>query len=138
MRSWHGPNPSPRYSPESTHTRLGENLMRRLRFRTFTRLVALPCLVSVFLFFQTTSRAGAQNPFTAPDQKLAFQQIQARSVYVPMRDGVRIAVDVLLPMHLPGGGKLPSLFKISRFGAPHRMEAFPGKTASGCSTAMRG
>jgi putative CocE/NonD family hydrolase len=33
-----------------------------------------------------------------------------------MKDGVRIAVEVLLPKDLPPGTKLPALFRISRFG----------------------
>lgn len=68
------------------------------------------------LLFLTASRTQAQNPFTAPDQKPEFQEIRASSLYVPMRDGVRIAVDVLLPKDLSEGRKLPTLFKISRFG----------------------
>ncbi|HYL82615.1 MAG TPA: CocE/NonD family hydrolase [Candidatus Angelobacter sp.] len=63
------------------------------------------------------SRAEAQAPpFTAPDRKPEFQELQASSRYVPMRDGVRIAIDVLLPKGLPEGRKVPTLFKISRFG----------------------
>jgi putative CocE/NonD family hydrolase len=60
--------------------------------------------------------AAAQNPFSAPGQKPEFQEVQAFSLYVPMRDGVRIAIDVLLPKELPAALKLPALFKISRFG----------------------
>lgn len=60
--------------------------------------------------------AAAQSPFTAPDRKLEFQDVQASSLYVPMRDGVRIAIDVLLPKELPAAKKVPALFKISRFG----------------------
>jgi uncharacterized protein len=68
------------------------------------------------LVFLAACRGEAQTPFTAPDQKPEFQEVQAASLYVPMRDGVRIAVDVVLPKGLPADRKLPTLFKISRFG----------------------
>ena len=60
--------------------------------------------------------AAAQSPFAAPEQKPEFQEAQASSRYVPMRDGVRIAIDVLLPKGLTPALKLPALLKISRFG----------------------
>ena len=69
------------------------------------------------LVLLTASRVEAQiSPFTAPDRKEEFQEVQASSLYVPMRDGVRIAVEVLLPKELPTGRKLPALFRISSFG----------------------
>ena len=60
--------------------------------------------------------AKAQSPFTAPNRRPEFQEVQASSVYVPLRDGVRVAIDVLLPKGLPAERKLPALFRISRFG----------------------
>lgn len=68
------------------------------------------------LVFLVACRGEAQTPFTAPDQKPEFQEVQGTSLYVPMRDGVRIAIDVLLPKGLPTNRKLPALLKISRFG----------------------
>ena len=46
--------------------------------------------------------------------------VAVRSLYVPMRDGVRIAVDVALPAGLSPLRKLPALLKISRFGRAPR------------------
>ncbi len=60
--------------------------------------------------------AASQSPFTARPQKPEFQEVQASSLYVPMRDGVRIAIDVLLPKGLRTGQELPAIFKISSFG----------------------
>jgi putative CocE/NonD family hydrolase len=59
---------------------------------------------------------AAQTPFTAPERKPEFQEVRAFSLYMPLRDGVRIAIDVLLPKELGSAQKLPALFKISRFG----------------------
>jgi uncharacterized protein len=71
---------------------------------------------ALLILFLAVPVATARNPFTAPWEKTEYEQLQASSLYVPMRDGVRIAVDVLLPMPLRAGQKVPALFKISRFG----------------------
>lgn len=64
----------------------------------------------------TALRGAAQAPFTAPGVKEEFKEIQPSSLYVPMRDGVRIAIDLLLPKGLQANQKVPALFKIARFG----------------------
>lgn len=38
-----------------------------------------------------------------------------RSIYVPMRDGVRVALDVILPDPLPDGGKVPTVLIMTRY-----------------------
>ena len=38
-----------------------------------------------------------------------------KAVYVPMRDGVRIALDVVLPDPLPPGGKVPTILTMTRY-----------------------
>jgi putative CocE/NonD family hydrolase len=68
------------------------------------------------LLLAVSANAALQDPFTAPVRKPEFQDIQASSLYVPMRDNVRIAIDVLLPKGLRPDQKVPALFKISRFG----------------------
>jgi putative CocE/NonD family hydrolase len=60
--------------------------------------------------------AADPDPFRARDVAPEFAGVRASSRYVPMKDGVRIAVDVLLPRDLPAGKKVPALFRISRFG----------------------
>jgi hypothetical protein len=69
----------------------------------------------IFILVASAVSAG-QSPFTAPNQEPEFQEAQTSSLYVPMRDGVRIAIDVLLPRELRSGQKLPVIFKISSFG----------------------
>ena len=68
------------------------------------------------LLFAVSALPAPQGPFTAPVQKPEFDDIQASSLYVPVRDSVRIAIDVLLPKGLRPDQKVPALFKISRFG----------------------
>src|SRR5215467_5699583 len=45
-----------------------------------------------------------------------FHDAQVTSRYVAMRDGVRLAIDVLLPQPLGPDDRLPVLFTMSRFG----------------------
>jgi len=52
------------------------------------------------LLFAVSALPAPQGPFTAPVQKPEFDDIQASSLYVPVRDSVRIAIDVLLPKGL--------------------------------------
>ena len=57
-----------------------------------------------------------QLPARAEEDEQALQDVRDLALYIPMRDGVRIAVDVLLPKDLRIDQKLPALFKISSFG----------------------
>jgi uncharacterized protein len=38
-----------------------------------------------------------------------------RSLHIPMRDGVRIALDVVLPDPMPAGGKVPAVLTVTRY-----------------------
>ncbi|HZP12195.1 MAG TPA: CocE/NonD family hydrolase [Nevskiaceae bacterium] len=44
-----------------------------------------------------------------------FSGMQRHGYYVPMRDGVKIAVDVWLPKDLPSGAKLPAILEQTRY-----------------------
>jgi putative CocE/NonD family hydrolase len=56
------------------------------------------------------------NPFTAPAVAPDFKDVQATSQYIAMPDGVRIAIDVILPKDLPAGRRIPAILKITRYG----------------------
>jgi uncharacterized protein len=49
------------------------------------------------------------------DPEGTFGVRPARSFYLPMRDGVRIAVDVVLPDDLPEGSRLPTILNMTRY-----------------------
>jgi hypothetical protein len=72
--------------------------------------------ILLVLILAVSVLAAPKNPFSAPSQKPEFQEVQASSLYLPMSDGVRIAIDVLLPRGLPARRQVPAIFKISRFG----------------------
>ncbi|MGE0551889.1 MAG: CocE/NonD family hydrolase [Gemmatimonadales bacterium] len=57
------------------------------------------------------TRSGARNGIPAP----TYQQVERRSIYVPMRDGVRLAVDVFLPKDLAPGTRLPTVMEQTRY-----------------------
>jgi putative CocE/NonD family hydrolase len=44
-----------------------------------------------------------------------YRRITNRSLFVPMRDGARLALDVLLPADLPAGTRLPTIISLSRY-----------------------
>ncbi len=49
------------------------------------------------------------------DGRGVYEDISLRSLYVPMKDGVRIALDVVLPKNLPAGRKIPALLMMTRY-----------------------
>ncbi|HYX69322.1 MAG TPA: CocE/NonD family hydrolase [Terriglobales bacterium] len=73
------------------------------------RLLGLLSLLSGLLLAQA-------NPLTAPAPPAEFHGVEAHSLYLPMHDGVRLALQVLLPPSLPTDRRLPALLEICRFG----------------------
>jgi putative CocE/NonD family hydrolase len=71
---------------------------------------------------------GTLDHHPAPQYKGATTQ----SLYVPMRDGVKIAIDVSLPKDLPVGDKVPAILIMARYWRSFqlRMEQ-PGKVPMG-------
>ena len=69
------------------------------------------------------ARAGdgsTQEKISQPGQYSGYSQpiyhgMVCRSVYVPMRDGVRLAVDYCLPQGLPDGEKIPTIMTQTRY-----------------------
>jgi predicted acyl esterase len=49
-------------------------------------------------------------PFEGP-----YEVGPVRSLYVPMRDGIRIALDVVLPEGLPEGARVPTILTMTRY-----------------------
>jgi uncharacterized protein len=68
--------------------------------RAFVRCVCV-CL----LFVQATNRSPGSTIDTS----------RPRSLYIPMRDGVRIAIDVWLPAGLPADQKIPAIMRATRY-----------------------
>lgn len=50
-----------------------------------------------------------------PDQSPLYSGITSQSFYLPMPDGVRLAVDVHLPKNLPAGARLPAILTQGRY-----------------------
>jgi putative CocE/NonD family hydrolase len=73
--------------------------------------------------------ADDSNPFRARDQKAEFKLLRDSSLYIPMKDGVRIAIDAVLPQDLPPGRKLPAIMKITRYGRGPVDGSIPGLEA---------
>jgi uncharacterized protein len=74
-----------------------------------TRLLALAVLV-------VRVAATEGNPFNAPAAPAIYKDVTASSRYIAISDGVRLAVDVILPRDLPASQKIAAIFKITRYG----------------------
>jgi hypothetical protein len=70
----------------------------------------------LLIFALTSSALAQQKPFTAPKVPARFTGIHSSSAYISMKDGTRIAIDVLLPAKLPANQKLPALLHVTRYG----------------------
>ncbi len=62
-----------------------------------------------------------------------YKGVTARSIYIPMRDGVQIAIDVILPKDLSADAKIPAILVMARYWRSFdlRMPAQPGKAPMG-------
>ncbi|CAG0954139.1 partial Putative serine esterase, partial [Anaerolineae bacterium] len=62
-----------------------------------------------------------------------YTGVTARSIYIPMRDGVQIAIDVILPKDLSADAKIPAILVMARYWRSFdlRMPAQPGKAPMG-------
>ena len=63
----------------------------------------------------------------------AYQGVTARSLYISMRDGVPIAIDMILPKDLPAGVRVPAILIMARYWRSFdlRTPAQPGKAPLG-------
>ena len=60
---------------------------------------------------QTASNIPRYKGYSEPQ----YKDITTNSLYVPMRDGTKIAIDVMLPKDLPAATKIPALLNITRY-----------------------
>ncbi|PYP90466.1 MAG: hypothetical protein DMG65_11605 [Candidatus Angelobacter sp. Gp1-AA117] len=97
LDSWPDQNPNP-YPKQRQNQR---DVMKKLLY---------------LLLFVSPALAVQQSPFDAPAAKPEFQDVQDSSLYLPMKDGTRIALDVILPKGLESGRKLPAVMRITRYG----------------------
>ena len=49
-----------------------------------------------------------------------YKEFDQRSLYLTMRDGVKIAIDLVLPKNLPAGEKLPTIMNMTRYWRSHQ------------------
>ena len=77
-----------------------------------------------------TAPAAAQGQAYTPSYKNytqpQYKSATVTSFYVPMRDGVRLAVDLTLPEGLPAGARIPAIVQLTRY-----WRARAGQTAAG-------
>jgi putative CocE/NonD family hydrolase len=49
-----------------------------------------------------------------------YKEFEQRAIYLTMRDGVKIAIDVVLPKNVPPGEKLPTIMNMTRYWRSHQ------------------
>jgi putative CocE/NonD family hydrolase len=86
----------------------------------------LMLLIAASALASAIAASGDTKPFHATNQKAEFNDVEDSSLYIPMKDGVRIAIDVLRPRDLPPGRKLPAIMKITRYGRGPIDGSIPG------------
>lgn len=72
-------------------------------------------LLSLVLFV-SSCLAMNKDAFNAREVPAEFTDVQDWSLYVAMKDGTKIALDVVLPKELPPGRKIPTIMRITRYG----------------------
>jgi hypothetical protein len=73
-------------------------------------------LLLSLLLFAGSSFAMNKDPFNAPQVPTEFKDVQDSSLYVAMKDGTKIALDVVLPKGLPPRRRIPTVMRITRYG----------------------
>ena len=81
------------------------------RARILVLALALMVGTGMALAQEKVSQPGKYAGYSRP----LYQGMVTQSVYVPMRDGVRLAVDVVLPQGLPPSEKIPALLLQTRY-----------------------
>lgn len=72
----------------------------------------------------TTRQINNQNPFQKRDEyyfRPIYEDYSISSIYIPMRDGVKIAATICLPKGLPEGKKIPTLLYQTRYQRTHHL-----------------
>src|SRR4030042_4706311 len=65
---------------------------------------------------QTLSARERQADFGAYEgEPPQYEGMTTRSVYITMRDGVKLAAEVVLPKNLPAGARIPALLSQTRY-----------------------
>lgn len=61
------------------------------------------------------TRQSAAPPAYTGYSEPQYKDAEIQSLYLPMRDGVRIAIDLALPKDLPADAKLPTVMQLTRY-----------------------
>jgi putative CocE/NonD family hydrolase len=85
----------------------------------------IPTIILFFIVACVVSSAGtstfAEDHFATefgryrPDKRAQYEDLTVESLYIPMRDGVKIAIDLMLPKGLAANEKIPTIIKQTRY-----------------------
>jgi uncharacterized protein len=89
-----------------------------------TPLTALLTLLAAAAAAAPPTRAVADPfPETAGRVRRPYSDFEVRSSYLPMRDGVRLAMDLALPRGRPAGQRRPAILRATRYYRTHELRA---------------
>ena len=89
-------------------------MSRKLLLLALGIILALTCGVPAS---RSINAQGAQetSPFPRYEVSPQYKEVTSQSLYVTMRDGVKIAIDVVLPKDLPPDTKIPTIMNLTRY-----------------------
>lgn len=72
-------------------------------------ILAAVCVISpgIFADMDCAAEFGTYEGYAGPQ----YEGVTTQSLHIPMRDGVKIAIDLMLPENLPADAKIPAIIK---------------------------
>ncbi|MBV9960026.1 MAG: acetylxylan esterase, partial [Acidobacteria bacterium] len=98
-------------------------MIRHLRSFVLCLIVIAACAATHGLRAQTQAVQVDPSTLYSGYTQPQYKDVTMQSLYVTMRDGVKIAIDVVLPKELPANAKLPTVIRFTRY---HRSEEGAG------------
>ena len=94
--------------------------MTRIMFHFLVALIiSCGALQPQHIYAQQPQKAENKQQVSIPRYKgysePLYKEITTSALYVTMRDGTKIAIDVLLPKDLPANTKIPAVMHITRY-----------------------
>src|SRR2546423_3950837 len=72
-------------------------------------------IITFVLFPKNISLSQETSPFPKYNAVAEYNDVSVQSLYVPMRDGVKIAIDVVMPKSLAAGARIPAILDMTRY-----------------------
>src|SRR5262245_37740187 len=95
-------------------------MLRKLSITIITLAFAFPTAAQTVNLMLSTMPAGKDPQRYKGYVEPKYKEFDQRSLYLTMRDGVKIAIDVVLPKPLPASEKIPAIMNMTRYWRAHQ------------------